>query len=196
MKKFYLILLFFLLLTAPALANNLTISNVTLEDRNASANTMVVQFNISWDHSWRKNDGRHDAAWVFIKIENILPTENIWKHGLLYTAGTNPIGTSPGTNSDLKIVVPSDKIGAFISRTATGSGTFSSQKVRLVVDYGSSGLADIDPVTAKVYGIEMVYIPEGPFYAGGDRHELNEVTGTLYGDSDAIISVFDSAGTF
>ncbi len=162
MKKFFLFLFF--LISTPAFANNLVISNVTIEDRNASANTMVVQFNISWDHSWRKPDGRHDAAWVFVKLYQNSTAP--WLHGKLYTAGTNPSGTSPGTNSDFKIVVPSDKIGAFISRTATGSGTFASQKVRLVVDYGTSGLADTDTVTTKVFGVEMAYIPEGPFYIG------------------------------
>ncbi len=194
MKKIFIIFLFFFLLVAPAFANNLVISNATLEDRNASANTMVVQFNISWDHSWRKNDGRHDAAWVFVKLYQNSTAP--WLHGKLYTAGTNPTGTSPGTNSDLKIVVPTDKIGAFILRTATGSGSFSSQKVRLVVDYGSSGLADTDTVTAKVFGIEMVYVPEGPFYIGGETHDLNETPGSVYGIDDASISVFNSAGTF
>ncbi|MCB9770932.1 MAG: SBBP repeat-containing protein [Candidatus Omnitrophica bacterium] len=182
-----------LCISTPAFANNLVISNVTLEDRNATANTMVVQFNISWDHSWRKNDGRHDAAWVFVKINNSTPP---WKHGLLYTAGTNPTNTSPGTNSDLKIVIPSDKVGAFISRTATGNGTFSSQKVRLTVDYGSSGIADTDTVQVKVFGIEMVYIPEGPFYTGENNANADEVVASIYGQSDIIVSKFNSSGTF
>ncbi|MCB9771761.1 MAG: SBBP repeat-containing protein [Candidatus Omnitrophica bacterium] len=180
-------------LSTPAFANNLVISNVTLEDRNATANTMVVQFNISWDHSWRKNDGRHDAAWVFVKINNSTPP---WKHGLLYTAGTNPTNTSPGTNSDLKIVIPSDKVGAFISRTATGNGTFSSQKVRLTVDYGSSGIADTDTVQVKVFGIEMVYIPEGPFYVGENNTNADETAASIYKVSDAAVIVFNSSGTF
>ncbi|MCB9772677.1 MAG: SUMF1/EgtB/PvdO family nonheme iron enzyme [Candidatus Omnitrophica bacterium] len=186
-----------LCIATPAFANNLVISNVTLEDRNPTANTMVVQFNISWDHSWRKNDGRHDAAWVFVKINNSTPP---WKHGLLYTAGTNPTNTSPGTNSDLKIVIPSDKVGAFISRTATGNGTFSSQKVRLTVDYGSSGIADTDTVQVKVFGIEMVYIPEGSFYIGSggvdqDRFYTYPTDTTTYQiTSEAAITVGTSAG--
>lgn len=58
-----LLVLFVLLFAAPASANNLAITNVTLENRNPAAKTMVVQFDISWDHSWRKSDGRHDAVW-------------------------------------------------------------------------------------------------------------------------------------
>ncbi|MCC6759221.1 MAG: SUMF1/EgtB/PvdO family nonheme iron enzyme [Candidatus Omnitrophica bacterium] len=169
-SKYKIILLVFsFLIVCPAslaLANNLVISNVTLEDRNASANTMVVQFDISWDHSWRKNDGRHDAAWIFTKIYCAPGGVASYVHGKMYTAGTNPADTSPGSNADVKIVVPSDKIGAFISRQATGNGAFSSKKVRLNVDYGTNGCGDSDSVQVKVFGIEMVYIPEGPFYIG------------------------------
>jgi formylglycine-generating enzyme required for sulfatase activity len=168
-KFFFLIILFavsFIFTASPAFANNLVISNVTLEDRNPSANTMVVQFDISWDHSWRKNDGRHDAAWVFAKIYGAPAGSSEYTHIKLYTAGTNPTNSSPGSNPDTKIVVPSDKVGAFISRQATGNGTFSSKKVRLTFDYGSSGNPDVDTVRIYLYGIEMVYIPEGPFYVG------------------------------
>ncbi len=174
-SKYKIILLVFsFLIVCPAslaLANNLVISNVTLEDRNASANTVVVQFDISWDHSWRKNDGRHDAVWVFVKIfqNSTAP----WVHGYLNTPGTDPVDTSPGTNPDLKIVIPADdnfsgyvQVGAFISRKTTGSGTFSSKKVRLTVNYGDNFIGDTDTIQVKVFGIEMVYIPEGPFYIG------------------------------
>jgi formylglycine-generating enzyme required for sulfatase activity len=169
MQKFQfqiLLISFFLIFSSPAYANNLVISNVTLEDRNPSANTVVVQFNISWDHSWRKNDGRHDAAWVFFKIRDD-SNGSAWYHAKLYTAGTNPADSSPGSNADVKIVVPSDKTGAFISRQATGNGTFSSKKVRVTLDYNSSGfISDNVAVSVKAFGIEMVYIPEGPFYIG------------------------------
>ncbi len=176
MKNILIIL--FLIYAEPAFANNLVISNVTLEDRNPTANTVVVQFNISWDHSWRKADNRRDAAWVFVKLLDApagTPSYP-WLHGKLLTAGTNPNdGTSVGSNKDLQIVIPTDKIGAFIERRVTGNGAVASQAVRLVVDYGTSGAADSDTITAKVFGIEMVYIPEGPFYIG-DGDGQNEST--------------------
>jgi hypothetical protein len=122
---------------------------------------VVVEFDISWDHSWRKADNRRDAAWVFVKLlKTAAGTPSYpWLHGKLLTAGTNPNdGTSVGSNKDVQIVIPSDKIGAFIERRATGNGTLTSQNVRLVVDYGTAGAADNDTITAKVYGVEMVYI--------------------------------------
>ncbi len=174
--------LLFLLFATPAFANNLVISNVTLEDRNATANTVVVEFDISWDHSWRKADNRRDAAWVFVKLlKTTAGTPSYpWLHGKLLTAGTNPNdGTSVGSNKDLQIVIPTDKIGAFIERRVTGNGAVASQNVRLVVDYGTAGAADSDTITAKVYGIEMVYIPEGPFYIG-DGNGQNESIGAFH----------------
>lgn len=120
-----------------------------------------------------------------------------WLHGKLYTAGTNPIDTSPGTNSDVKIVIPSDKIGAFISRQATGSGTFSSRKVRLTLDYGTAGISNTDTVQVKVFGIEMAYIPEGPFYIGdGDVALRGETTIGAPTEADVFTSTFNSSGTF
>lgn len=194
MKKlcvfFFSCFLFVLLSPRGAYSNNLVISNVTLEDRNPSANTIVVQFNISWDHSWRKNDGRHDTAWVFFKIYDAT-SDLVWYHAPLYTAGTNPSDSSPGSNPDLKIVVPSDKIGAFISRQATGNGTFSSQKVRLTIN--NTRISDSSTVQVKVFGIEMVYIPEGPFYVG-DGNGSQESTYAFHDGIDDTAVQITTAG--
>jgi formylglycine-generating enzyme required for sulfatase activity len=203
MKRFRIHILFFLFSAfwaspaSLALANNLVISNVTLEDRNASANTLVVQFDISWDHSWRKTDGRHDAAWVFFKIQDVSNGSD-WYHAKPYTAGTNPTDTSPGSNPDVKIVVPSDKMGAFISRQATGNGTFSSKKVRMTIDYGTPGVPDVVLTQVQVHGIEMVYVPEGPFYVGesNNPYSFEAAYGTGGGAPDAILSIFNSNGSF
>jgi hypothetical protein len=155
-------------------ANNLRISNVSLEDRDPAADTAVVQFDISWDNSWR-NTTNHDAAWVFIKGCNTTKatcTTTPWGHAPFKTAGLNPADTSPGTNGDLDIYIPADKKGAFLRRKATGTGTMSSTKVRLTMDYSSANsgfipaVADTDKIKVRVLGIEMVFIPEGPFYAG------------------------------
>jgi formylglycine-generating enzyme required for sulfatase activity len=196
MKHFLLTIFLLFALTSTASANNLVISNLTLEDRNASANTLVVQFDISWDHSWRKADGRHDAAWVFFKIQDVSNT-SVWYHAKAYTAGTNPSDTSVGSNSDLKIVIPSDKMGAFISRQATGNGTFSSKKVKLTLDYGTPGIADTVSVQVKTFGIEMVYIPEGPFYVGENDNPYNaETLSGVQGLGEGFISKFTSNGSF
>ena len=42
----------------------------------------------------------------------------------------------------------------------------SSSEVKRTVDYNSCGFSDSETVYANVLGIEMVYIPQGAFYAG------------------------------
>lgn len=65
----------FCLMANYASANNIAVSNVQLVNKNTSAgpnsieNFAMVQFNLSWENSWRTSTGpsNWDAAWVFVK---------------------------------------------------------------------------------------------------------------------------------
>ena len=65
----------FCLLSSQVSANNIAVSNVQLVNKNTSAgpnsieNFAMVQFNLSWENSWRTSTGpsNWDAAWVFVK---------------------------------------------------------------------------------------------------------------------------------
>ncbi len=152
-----------LLFPQQASANNLSVSNVTIASRSASADTVTVQFDISWANSWR-NQTNYDAAWVFIKYTTDGGTT--WAHATLKTSGTNPSGFSIGSGTAIDIVVPTDKKGAFIQRSAVGSGSLSTTSVKFVWDYSTDGVSDTASVTLKVFGVEMVYIPTANFYLG------------------------------
>ncbi len=43
--------------------NNLHITNVSLKDRFPDNGTVVVEFDISWDNSWRTKIN-HDGVWI------------------------------------------------------------------------------------------------------------------------------------
>lgn len=147
-----------------AWANNLRITSVSLEDRDATANTAVVEFDIAWDNSWRTATN-HDAVWLVFKETN---SGGGYLHLDLQTAGLNPTGYSTGTNGDMEIYVPTDKTGAFIRRKGSGTGNVSSQNVRMKVSYTSaSGVGDSTSIAVRVIGTEMVFIPQGAFYMGG-----------------------------
>tara|TARA_R110000737_G_scaffold271306_2_gene278375 strand:- start:139 stop:354 length:216 start_codon:yes stop_codon:yes gene_type:complete len=62
-------LLFFILLTTGLFANNIEISNISLTGQNTVDNHTLVQFDLTWENSWRINSGpsNYDGAWVFIK---------------------------------------------------------------------------------------------------------------------------------
>lgn len=158
-----------------AFANNLKIENVKLIDQNQSVKTINVQFDISWDNSWRDSQN-FDASWVFVKYR--ANTSSGWKHATLKLAGNTPLGCSIGTGTPVEIIVPEDRKGAFIEQTNQAAGTVNTKSVKMVWDYKADGLEDkavsSADMTVRVFGVEMVYIPKAAFYAGDGRSEASE----------------------
>lgn len=147
-------------------ANNLVISNVSLQDRYPPQKVVKIQFDITWDHSWR-NKINHDAVWLTVRLFDPLQVPVHKRLCSLTTAGLNPEDVSPGTHKGLEIFIPEDRKGVFVRRAQFSSvETIDSQGVRLSVDYSSCGFAENDQIQAQIFGIEMVYIPEGAFFAG------------------------------
>jgi len=165
---FYSLTFFFLALNL--YANNVTISNVSLTAPSVSAETIKVEFDLSWDNSWR-NQANYDTIWIFVKYSTDSGTT--WNHATLSASGTNPAGSSGGSGTSVSIIVPTDKKGAFIQRSAEGQGTVTLTDVQLVWAWGVDGLSDSDSARVHVVGLEMVYIPEGAFYLG-DGNGSNE----------------------
>jgi formylglycine-generating enzyme required for sulfatase activity len=149
-----------------ASANNVSVTNVSITGQSTSAQTCKVEFDVSWDNSWR-NAVCRDAVWVFIKYSTDSGTT--WNHATLdddSSEVTNPTGYSQGTGTGLDIIVPSDKKGAFLQRSAEGIGSVDTDDIQFIWDWGTDGLSAGDTARLKVFAIEMVYIPEGAFYAG------------------------------
>ena len=168
MDKLFIMTIIFLassfLFAKNAYCNNLQlIKGELIQD--TSADTADIQLDISWENSW-KDTVNYDAVWLFIKYYD--DSTSTWEHATLSASGTDPSGFSAGSDNELEIVVPTDRKGCFIQRTANESGSIKSDSVQIVWDYGFDGLADadIDDIGLKVFGIEMVYIPQGAFWAG------------------------------
>ncbi len=97
-----------LLLFQGASANNVVVSNISLTGQNTTSDFTLVQFDITWENSWR-DPGNHDAAWVFVKYST--DGGGTWNHATLATSGhTAPSGSTIDT--------PSDSMGVFIYRNA------------------------------------------------------------------------------
>lgn len=148
-----------------AKANNIQVANVSLNNWNNAQNYVDVEFDISWNNSWKTNFGpaNHDAAWVFIKYrKNTGPWQHAWLSPMGFTAPN-------GSTIELDSVNPK---GAMIYRTTNGSGISLFQNVRLRWNYTadtSSIVSNTDVIDIKVFAIEMVYVPQGNFYAGDGR---------------------------
>jgi hypothetical protein len=153
-KMKYLFLCLLLLSSTFAFSNNVLVQNVTTTGNNATNNTIQVQFDLSWDNSWR-DAINWDAAWVFMKFKN---ASGVWQHVQLNTTGfTNGTGTAN------TVQVTADKVGAWVYRSALGSGTFNSTTMQLQWNYGLSGLTSVAGLEVRVYAVEMVYVPQGDF---------------------------------
>ena len=166
-----------MLFAGGALANNITVSSVSITSQNAANKTANVQFNITWANSWM-NSVNNDAAWVFIKYST--DSGVTWNQATLKaTGGTptssgngiiNPSNYSVGSGTALQIIVPTEatsgKTGAFLQRSANGSGTVTTTGVQLVWDWNANGLSASSTARVQVFAIEMVYVPVGSFYLG------------------------------
>jgi len=178
MKKTFFIatVLLMTILAISCYANNLSISNVSLTDQNTTDNYIMVEFDISWDNSWRtnnlNNDGvtNWDAAWIFIKYKRT--SDGKWYHATLNNTDGNHDPGSQTTNANVDAT--GDGKGVFYHRSGNGAGTFNSTNVQLRWQYGTDGFADnLDALVSSVsvFAIEMVYVPTGSFYLGSGGSE-------------------------
>ncbi len=156
-------------------ANNITVSTVSLTARNKTADYVQVQFNLSWNNSFRVSTGpsNWDAAWVFIKFK--VGANGDWKHASISTTGGHSIPSGATASQD-------DTKGLFIYRDAIETGTLSLTGVQLRWNYGVDGVGDDEKIYVKVFAIEMVLVPRGDFTVGsggqntGEFRQANDVS--------------------
>lgn len=176
MKKITKILAVFLFLImgkalslpTEAMANNLQITNFEVSSVDETGNKIIFTADLNWENSW-KSTINQDAVWVFLKYS--LDGGATWKHGSMGASGTNPNGFS--APSGFSIMVPSDEKGFFIYRSGISSGNSSADSTLFAWDYGQDGLTDEQAMASntinKIFGIEMVYVPLGSFFAGDNN---------------------------
>lgn len=171
-KFFTLIALLFAVGMLRVQANNINVANIALVNQNTSAglnnaaNHTFVQFDLTWDNSWRNSAGpsNWDAAWVFVKFQVFGSPE--WLHATLSsTDADHTITNNNGVN--MTIDAAQNGRGAMVYRTGNGNGSLNLQGVRLKWNYRSGNVVhDTANVTVRVFAIEMVYVPEGEFFIG------------------------------
>jgi len=176
------ILLFQLFFVLHASAAKLTVSDgrvIRQGDRH------FIEFTVFWKLSWH-NDTNWDAAWIFAKDN---------------TSGYQHLKVVPGSgrlirnyNADQPapgFSVSNDSLGVFLYRDEVREARGPNHwTVRLELAPSSEGEdAEALPESVAVYGIEMVYVPEGPFEAGDPAG--------IDGPSNAFFSLnADSTGTY
>ncbi len=159
MKKLIWITGLILFFNCPlASAHNIQVSNVSLQNVDATAKTIDIKFDLTWENSFTGTDANgktfYDRAWVFVKFWNNASTVGAvpWQHATLM-----PGGTLVAYDQTAGVGISADSKGAFCKPGY-------NQTVRW--NYGTDGLTSSANVKVRVMAIEMVYIPQGPFYVG------------------------------
>jgi formylglycine-generating enzyme required for sulfatase activity len=128
----------------PALtwANNIQVSNIDLIGQNTSAGTnnaanySLIQFNLSWENSWRISSGpaNWDAAWVFVKFRVGLSDPTF--------TGVSNSGTTITVSSTANL-----RVGMPVRVTA-GTGAFAANTVISSITNGTQFVVSASPSSA------------------------------------------------
>ncbi|MBX2887908.1 MAG: hypothetical protein KF829_04580 [Ferruginibacter sp.] len=163
MKHFFSLLLFSIVALF-ANGNNITVANATLSGQNTVSHYTLINFDISWENSWRTstNENNYDGAWIFVKYRKNSTSD--WRHCTISSTGNTSASGST-------FYIPSDNKGAFIYRSSDGIGNVNWVNNQLQWNYGVDGLLDNETVEIKVFALEMVYIPQGSFQLGSGGSE-------------------------
>ena len=170
MKKIYLLLVV-LFSAIASYANNVQITNVSI--LNNGPGLIQVQFDLSWDNSWRINVGpaNYDGVWVFFKYKDL---NGNWQHMNL-TGNNNviPSGYDVFQNNG------TNKVGAMIYREPTNLGIGSSSVTGIQLGVVSTLPYNID---LRGFAVEMVFVPAPPGARPvfGDGDGVNESINALH----------------
>lgn len=143
----------------PGYAAELRVSEgqVVVED-----GTAFVDVDVSWRLSWR-NETHWDAAWLVVKV----PTGRGSAHVDLVPDGHRMMAHRSSGQPGAAFATSADSVGVFVYRDAAASGRGTNDwTLRLQLALPPDVDPRVLPETVHVHGVEMVYIPEGPFSIG------------------------------
>jgi len=113
-----------------------------------------LSISVEWDKSWRDKQN-WDAAWVVLKGK----TSNDRFEHINVTRQPLIIANNSSDSTEPEFYIPNDNRGFFIYRNEISSGDN-----RWVVEIPLPIVGRYTEI--KAYGVEMVFIPEGPFELG------------------------------
>lgn len=149
MKKLLLSLLF-LFSTALCFGNGVQVDSISY-----SVISKKISFHLSWQNAWRQTINYHDAVWIFCKYRTV--NTGKWLHADV-KAGTT------ATSGLLETFESPDKLGFFVRLNVDTTGHIFPT----AVSFEAENLVGVFP-EFKVFAIEMVYVPQGRFFAGAPQ---------------------------
>ncbi len=156
------------LLIAAALSNlfatNLKISNVEFQLPEDTTIAPRVKMTVKWDHAWH-NQKNHDAVWIFIKFDT---PQNGYRHANVANSGHRVIDNP--LSIPVQFETAGNQAGVFLAPNRNHRGKVN-WTIEVLLERSTFEKMDVWKSRCHVYGIEMVYIPEGPFTLGDPGEE-------------------------
>ncbi|WP_223033411.1 formylglycine-generating enzyme family protein [Hanstruepera marina] len=159
-------------------ATDLKITNVRALNRAEVLNTPIsVMFDIQWNNAWH-NQKNHDAVWVFMKYNGYYNN-----HVKVLPKDYKVLVNRSGEDSQPTIEFSKDGLGFFIypQKNYRGSMNF---KLQILIDTEDKDIDRNKLTGLSVYGLEMVYIPQGPFTLGSPDPAAKERAAFYKSDSN------------
>jgi len=176
------VLALMLTLTGTAFGNtDLQVRNIQLISLAETTGETRLLFDLSWSNAWR-SDRNHDAAWIFVKVIG----EAGQFHVRIAPDGHRVQDITGDPTVEGRIDVSEDNAGLFVYPAGEYRGGVSW---RLSIRLDSEQIEEAvraagDNVRVSVFGIEMVYIPPGPFYAGDPDEAATQFTSFYASDGN------------
>jgi formylglycine-generating enzyme required for sulfatase activity len=185
-QKFFIILSFFILFSSILCANNIKIDSTWIVERNTTEHYFTIGFTLSWENSFRDSTN-YDAAYVFMKYRKDVSGDTFF-HSTLDTLDANhQIWSANSMTIDASFEKDNLGTGVMIYRTDTANTDIACDSVYLRWYYNrGETMTDANLCTGlRVFGIEMVYIPESKFFVGdgsSDNHfyRYNKISSPPY----------------
>lgn len=182
-----------------AQAGHLQVGQASLLGVDAQKKAGIIETRVAWDNSWR-NDRNCDAVWLFAKYRI---GQGPWLHvdlkadsGVPFTlpllpGAKPPPGVPPApetpvpadfavgkgdASAQCSIWIPGTRKGLFLFRKQ-GAGNVSLTGVRLAWD--TAKVPEAAKAEVAVFGVEMVYIPEGHHLVGDPKGSIEDVPGKV-----------------
>lgn len=167
-----------------AFAEDLVISAPLVSAEDPEKGIRTISFDASWNDSWRgslfdpSQKENWDALWIFCKFSRQDPETEEW--GEWTPCEISPEGSGAPTDARLDFAGAERRpVGVFLySAKERPAGPVRYENVRLLWPYRDQGLLREDRFRVKIFALEMVYIPQGPFFLGNPRMDEDLATGT------------------
>jgi formylglycine-generating enzyme required for sulfatase activity len=183
MRNLSIISILFFMLCLQIKASDVQITNAVFQDKNFGKPdaTITATLTVSWKNAWR-NKKNYDTVWLFFKLKKENETRS-QRHGILKKDSFRLIHNYLNNNVNPAFWMPEDAVGVMIFPDKEFRGDVS-WRIQADLDVPKiKNLANEGLTYTYAHAVEMVFIPQGAFYAG-DPSNKNSAAFYEYGTNN------------